>query len=259
MGHLKNIIALFIVVLGNWSSFAQDDENPVKWVEEEVLKISDTEYDLIFRAAIADDWHVYSQWTPSGGALPTEFTFEKVGEAYELIGKTKESETETEFSDIFEVDETFFKKEAVFTQRIRLLDPKLRQIDASIFYQVCKEVCIQGDAEFSFSLDGGAVIKEEKVVDDRSLAMSSALKLDLKNTELLTNSVDEALESNSGLWTIFGLGFLGGLIALLTPCVFPMIPLTVSFFTKHSEKKSKGVANAILYGFFIINFGKKIY
>lgn len=252
MGHIKNIIALFIILLGTWSSFAQDDENPVKWTKGEVRKISDTEYDLIFRAAIADDWHVYSQWTPSGGALPTEFTFEKVGEAYELIGETEESETETEFSDIFEVDETFFKEEALFTQRIKLLDSKVRQIDASIFYQVCKEVCIQGDAEFSFSLDGGAIIKEEKVVDDRSLAMTSALKLNLKNTNLLSNSVDEALESNSGLWTIFGLGFLGGLIALLTPCVFPMIPLTVSFFTKHSEKKSKGVANAILYGFFIV-------
>lgn len=251
MGKIKNII-LLVLFLGTWSGFAQDDDNPVKWAKEEVRKISDTEYDLIFRASIADEWHVYSQWTPSGGALPTEFTFEKAGEAFELIGKTKESETETEFSDIFEVDETFFRKKAVFIQRIKLLDPDIRQIDASIFYQVCKEVCIQGDHEFSFSLDGGAVVKEERTVDERSLAMTSALKLDLKNTELLTDSVDEALESNSGLWTIFGLGFLGGLIALLTPCVFPMIPLTVSFFTKHSAKKSKGVGNALLYGFFIV-------
>ena len=88
-------------------------------------------------------------------------------------------------------------------------------------------------------------------VDERSRAMGSALKLDLKDRKLL-NNVGEDLNAGSGLYMIFGLGFLGGLIALLTPCVFPMIPLTVSFFTKHSEKKSKGIANALLYGLFIV-------
>ncbi len=253
MGKINNLVLFLLLVLNIvWTSNAQDDDNPVKWEKEEVRKISDTEYELIFTAQIADDWHVYSQWTPPGGALPTEFTFKKVNEDYELVGKTEESETETEFSDIFEVDETFFKKEAVFTQKIKLLNPEVRQIDVDIFYQVCKEVCIQGDYEFSFPLDGGPITKEEKTVDDRSLALSSALRLDLKNKELLANSVDEALDSKSGPWTIFGLGFLGGLIALLTPCVFPMIPLTVSFFTKHSAKRTKGVVNALLYGFFIV-------
>src|SRR5690606_3285913 len=103
-----------------------------------------------------------------------------------------------------------------------------------------------------FSLDGGEIVKEEKSVDERSAALGASLKLDLKNKELLTDSVGEAIGSKSGLWTIFGLGFLGGLIALLTPCVFPMVPLTVSFFTKHSKNKSTGIANAVLYGFFIV-------
>ena len=82
--------------------------------------------------------------------------------------------------------------------------------------------------------------------------MSAALMLDLKNKELLVIGDDNAVNEKSGLWTIFVLGFLGGLIALLTPCVFPMIPLTVSFFTKQGGNRSKGIANALLYGFFIV-------
>lgn len=77
------------------------------------------------------------------------------------------------------------------------------------------------------------------------------MKLPLKNVELLQESAT-ASQSNTGLWGIFILGFLGGLLALLTPCVFPMIPLTVSFFTKQNKSKGKGIANAILYGFFIL-------
>ncbi|MGI9551493.1 MAG: protein-disulfide reductase DsbD family protein, partial [Aurantibacter sp.] len=129
--------------------------------------------------------------------------------------------------------------------------PEVRQIDVNLWYQVCKEVCIPVEIDFNFALDGGGVVKAELSVDERSVAMGAALKLDLKNKELLSDS-NETLNAGSGLWMIFGLGFLGGLIALLTPCVFPMIPLTVSFFTKHSENRPKGIANAMLYGFFIV-------
>ncbi|WP_273567026.1 protein-disulfide reductase DsbD family protein [Maribacter halichondriae] len=248
---MRHLFLLFLLLGQTFAVFSQDDDNPVVW-SQELNKISDSEYELTMRGKIAYEWHVYSQFTADGGSLPSEFTYKKSGEDYKLIGKTEESETQTEFSDIFEVEETFFKKEAVFRQKVKLLDPNVRQIDVNLFYQVCKEVCIPVDHDFSFPLDGGAVVKEEETVDERSLTMTSALKIDLKNKELLSNSVGDALDSKSGLWTIFGLGFLGGLIALLTPCVFPMIPLTVSFFTKHSEKKSKGIVNALLYGFFIV-------
>ena len=245
-------IKLFIVfIISTLPLQSQDDENPVLW-SHEYHKISDTEYELIIKGDIFDGWHVYSQFTAEGGSMPSEFTYDKAGTDYELIGKTEESETITEYVEVFDVDETFFKEKVVFTQKIRLLDPNVSQVDVNLWYQVCKEVCIPVEIDFSFSLDGGTVVKTEKEVDARSLAMGKALKLDLKNRALLTDSVGQALESKSGLWGIFGLGFLGGLIALLTPCVFPMIPLTVSFFTKHSQKKSKGVANAILYGFFIV-------
>jgi len=242
-----NIILLFTITFG----FSQTEDDPVLWLQE-VNQLSENEYELIFKAEILDGWHVYSQYTADGGALPSVFTFEKTGVDYELVGKTAESETITEFSEIFEVDETFFKKEAVFTQKINLLKPEITQIDVNLFYQVCKEVCIPKDQTFNFSLNGGTIVVEEKTVDERSLALSSALKLDLKNKELLINGDENGLGSSNSLLMIFGLGFLGGLIALLTPCVFPMIPLTVSFFTKQAQNKSKGIVNALLYGFFIV-------
>ncbi|TFG77947.1 MAG: thioredoxin family protein [Flavobacteriales bacterium] len=248
---MRQVILYIVLFFNILYIFSQDDENPVLW-SQEVNKISDTEYDLIIKGSIYEGWHVYSQFTAEGGSLPSEFTFPKVGEDYERIGKTDESETVTEYSDIFELEETFFKHKLVFTQKIRLLKPDVRQIEVNLFYQVCKEVCIPVDKDFVFSLDGGAVLLEEKAVDARSQSFGDALKLDLTNRDLLKNGDENAVGSGNGLWSIFILGFLGGLIALLTPCVFPMVPLTVSFFTKHSQKKSKGILNALLYGFFIV-------
>ncbi|MDL5513979.1 cytochrome c biogenesis protein CcdA [Arenibacter sp. M-2] len=248
---MKQILGSILTVLSFFLGFSQSDENPAIWTYE-AEKISDTEYNLIFRADIFEGWHIYSQFTDENGSLPSEFTFEKAGSDYELVGITAESETLTEYSDIFEVDETFFKEKAVFTQRIKLLNPEVTQIDVGLFYQICKEVCIPKDEVFHISLTGEEIVVAEQQLDQRSLDMSAALMLDLKNKELLVNGDDNAVDEKSGLWTIFVLGFLGGLIALLTPCVFPMIPLTVSFFTKQGAHRSKGIANALLYGFFIV-------
>ncbi|WP_375324601.1 protein-disulfide reductase DsbD family protein [Flagellimonas sp. GZD32] len=245
---------IFVLVLGLFFfnlSFAQTEAEPALW-SHEVNKISDTEYELVFKGKIMEGWHVYSQYTAEGGSLPSEFTFEKAGEDYELVGKTTESETITEYSDIFEVDETFFKKEAIFSQKIKLLNPEVRQISVNLFYQICKEVCIPKDHLFEVSLDGGTFVAENKTLDEKSVALGESLKLDLKNKELLNQGGISSKEGSANLWIIIGLGFLGGLIALLTPCVFPMIPLTVSFFTKRTQNKSKGIRDALLYGFFIV-------
>lgn len=248
MRFLLLFLALFFV---NLTVQSQSGDNPAVW-SHQVSKLSDTEYELVFKGMILEGWHVYSQYTAEGGSLPSEFTFEGVGDDYELIGKTAESKTITEYSDIFEVDETFFKKDAIFTQRIKLLKPEVTQVSINLFYQICKEVCIPKDELFQISLDGSSFAKTEKNVDERSLTLSSSLKLDLKNKALLNQGGFDNQQGKSNLWMIFSLGFLGGLIALLTPCVFPMIPLTVSFFTKQSQQKPKGIGNAVLYGFFIV-------
>ena len=243
------ILSVFFFVLP-FLGQSQDDENPVIW-ETDVNQLSDTEYELIVKGKIFEGWHVYSQFTAEGGSLPSDFDYKGAGIDYELLGITTESETESAYVEVFDVEETFFKNEAVFTQKIKLLNPEVSQIKVNLFYQVCKEVCIPVEIDFVFSLNGEAVVKETIEVDERSKALSSSLKLDLKNKDLLTQGQEEIGE-NTSIWVIFALGFLGGLIALLTPCVFPMIPLTVSFFTKQSSNKSKGIANALLYGFFIV-------
>lgn len=247
---MRKLIIGVLVFFGSISIFAQSDDEPVLWFHE-YQKISDTEYELVMTAKIADEWHVFSQFTPEGGSQPSQFAYKNVGIDYELIGTTTESETTTKYEEVFELDEVFFLKKAVFKQRIKLLNADVRQIDVNIWYQVCKEVCIPAEHDFKFVLDGGDAVALTQRVDERSLAMTRDLKKDFKNKELLLTA-EEAAESGSGIWGIFGLGFLGGLIALLTPCVFPMIPLTVSFFTKQSQNKSKGIANALLYGFFIV-------
>lgn len=240
---------LFFLTVMPLQVIAQTEDEPVVW-EQQINKISDTEYELVMQAKILDGWHMYSQFTSEFGSLPSEFTYNGNGTIYELIDGTLESETIKEYSEIFEVEETYFKDEATFTQRIKILDPKINQIDVDLFFQVCKEVCIPMDKKFMFTLDGSAA-EIINTVDDRSLALGQKLRLDLKNRELLTQGQD-TIATGTNIWVIFGLGFLGGLIALLTPCVFPMIPLTVSFFTKHSQKKSKGIINALLYGLFIV-------
>jgi len=241
---------LLFVVAFPLNIIAQTEDNPVVW-EQQVKKLSDTEYELVMKAKILDGWHMYSQFTSEFGSLPSEFTYNGHGTVYELVGGTTESETIKEYSEIFEVEETYFKDNATFTQRIKVVDAKINQIDVDLFFQVCKEVCIPMDKKFIFTLDGSEAQAIIATVDDRSLALGQKLRLDLKNRELLTQGQD-TIATSTNIWVIFGLGFLGGLIALLTPCVFPMIPLTVSFFTKHSQKKSKGIINALLYGFFII-------
>lgn len=248
---MKLLLAFCGIIFGSLSVLGQSEETPAVWTHG-VERLSDLEYTLTFRGKIQEGWHLYSQHTAEGGSLPSEFTFEKAGEDYALIGKTTESETIKEYSEVFEVEETFFEKEAIFTQKIKLLKPKTTQVSVNLFYQICKEVCIPMDELFQISLDGSGFVPHSKESDERSTVLSSLLHLDLKNKELLGTNALNGSKARSGPWMIFGLGFLGGLIALLTPCVFPMIPLTVSFFTKRSQQKTKGVINAMLYGFFIV-------
>ena len=247
--NMKRIFLLLIVCISFLANAQQGIIEPVKW-DSKVEKISDTEYDIILIGVIDEEWHVFSQFTSEDGSLPSVLTFENTNDNYELVGKSKESESVKVYSDIFEVEETYFLDKVQFTQRIKLLSEDVKQITVNLDYQVCKEVCINKEENFVIALDGGAVKLENVELDDRSKDLSNQLVLDLKNKDRLNNGSD-VVSSGGNLWKIFVLGFLGGLVALLTPCVFPMIPLTVSFFTKQSGTKSKGISNAILYGLFI--------
>ena len=249
---MKKLYTLFLLFIG-LTVFSQSDDNPIV-VTPTVEKISDTEYDLIFDIEIAEDWHLYSQYNPEDASLPMTISPAEGQTGYTLNGKAKEAETETEFSEIWGKDEIFFVDEGRLVQRITVSDTSLTQITLNLDAQACKEYCQPFDEDFTFSLTGGEVVQTVVEVDDKSQSLSQSLNLNLKNTALLKSTTEKSSENGEGdsLLNIFLLGFVGGLLAFLTPCVFPMVPLTVSFFTKHSEKRGKGIGSALLYGFFIV-------
>ncbi|MCX2681484.1 thioredoxin family protein [Galbibacter sp. EGI 63066] len=248
---MRNVLVACLLFLTAFVH-AQDQ---VTW-STSVEKLSETEYNLVINAEIIEHWHLYAQeQSIEEGVMapnPTEFTFKNPGVDYELIGSVEESEPITEFDEVFETDLSYFNNEAVFTQKIKVLNPDIKSVIASVEYQACDdERCIFNAVELGFSIDGGPVVFEDKEVGEKSLDLAASLELPLQSVDYISSSGSKS-EEGSGLTGLFVLGFLGGLIALLTPCVFPMIPLTVSFFTKQSGDKKKGITNAILYGAFIV-------
>jgi thiol:disulfide interchange protein len=237
----KILFSLFLLLTVN--SITAQILDPVQW-KSSIEKTADNEYTLTFNATIEEDWHVYSQFTPEGGALPMIFTFHKQEKNYELIGKTEESETITKYSDIFMVDEIFFDLTATFTQKIKVLNPDVQKIQVEMEYQACKEACIQLYNYFEFDLVN-MTVKEVKNFEEEVKT-----ETEKKNEKVPSNA--EENEENQGLIGIFIIAFFSGFAALLTPCVFPMIPMTVSFFTKQSKNRAKGIKNAIFYGLSII-------
>jgi thiol:disulfide interchange protein DsbD len=223
---------------------------------------------ISLNAIIENEWHVYSQFTPDGGPLPLEISFTNQKGNYNLVGKAKEGKTRTAYNDIFEVNETFFEKKAQITQEISVTNKGVKTIEIVINYQACKEVCINLEKKFSIALPVNSVgaeatttkgITADSAVDStNSLSVAStvvdttAVTSPAVATSSTENVPDETPATEHGLWAIFFIAFLSGFAALLTPCVFPMIPMTVSFFTKQSKNKATGIRNAIIYGISII-------
>ena len=237
------MLFLFWCIVAN----AQLEKEPVFW-EIQLEQTNNRQYTLVFKAVIETNWHLYSQFSNKNGAFPTEFIFNLKG--YKRIGEVKESNSITDYDKVFEMDLTYFNDTATFRQEIELEDKDLSNLSVEVNYQVCDDkLCVFRTETFVFSFDGKEV-ENSLNTDARSQVLSKALKLDLKETQFLETELTN--ETSKSIWNIFFLGFIGGLLALLTPCVFPMIPLTVSFFLKQAATKSKGVYNALLYTFFII-------
>jgi len=240
----------FLVILFLTLSFLGYSQDPITF-ETKVKKISENTFELVTTANIQNKWRLYSQNLLSGGAIPTEFIFDNKSQSIKLIGDVSESQSITKFDPIFQIEQSYFENQSTFTQLIET-NKIIDNIPAVIAYQACDDVvCIFREANLIFNFDGSTLAIENVDLTSDIYENNNALAIDLKNTELLSTINDSsALTSNSYL-NLFILGFIGGLLALLTPCVFPMIPLTVSFFTSNkSEQNSK--FNAIIYGLFIV-------
>ncbi len=254
---MKHNLALLITLFVTVCSVQAQILNPVKWTGK-TEKLSETEYNLVFEADIEEHWHLYSQHLPEGGPIPTEFIFDSIDKTdnYKLIGKVLESQYITAFDKVFEMDLNFFDNEATFTQKIELLNPDLKTILVDIAYQACDdERCIYPQKSVTFNLDGST--ESSTSLTTEKLDPSSIFNLDDTTEQVsadytVIDADAEAENESKGLWVIFFTAFFLGFLVLLTPCVFPMIPMTVSFFTKQSKTRSQGIKNALLYGFFII-------
>lgn len=235
--------------------------DPVSWSYSS-KKVSESEADLIIKATIEPGWHVYSQFIEEGGPIPTSFKFTP-SKDYSLIGKVSESpKAVSAFDKNFGIQIAWHEKEVIFTQRISLKSPKTN-ISGSLEFMVCNdERCLPpAEIEFNIPVDLGTSLPRTASAAPVGAAgdtsISAAVTDSVATPQAATKSSVTSKpvpknRSGGSLWKIFLAGFIGGLAAFFMPCIYPMIPLTVSFFTKKSGSRSKGIQTAFIYGLSIV-------
>lgn len=214
---------MFFAMLLPFVSFGQIYE-PVQW-SFSTESLGNDEYKVIMKADIEAGWHVYSQNIADGGPIPTTFYFAESAD-YERIGEVVESDAIVLHDPVFDMELRFFEKEATFTQKVKVPGGTPVVFKCEIEYMVCNDgQCLPPTVE-----------EVEITIDNASAAPAKTGNAAAKTT----------------LWASLIAAFLWGLAAIVTPCVFPMIPMTVSFFLHGSENRAKGRFKAIMYFLFIV-------
>ncbi len=206
--------------------------DPVTW-SFKVEQTDQEEATLLMIADVDEGWHLYSQDIPPGGPLPTIFEFDK-NPNFKLIGKVKESDAIKEYDPNFEMLLKFFDGKPVFKQKIQILSKESFNITGYLEFMCCDDTkCLPPtDVDFNFRIEG-----------------SQPTTIIVESFE----SVSPETESeNSSIWTFFVIALLAGFAGALTPCVYPMIPMTVTFFLSSSKSKLGAKVNALFYGLSII-------
>ena len=238
---------IFFSLISIFSLNSQDIE-PVEW-QYDVNKINDTEYNISFSASILEGWKLYSQFSPDEGALPTSFSFINNDSDFEADKLFNEDDYIVGFDNVFKMNLYYYENEANFNQNVKLFDEDLNQIKVEIDYSSCDdELCIFRNETFNVILDNSIIVAESENVTLEDVRRYNALELDLDKSNYDSANFIE----KSNYFEIFIFGLIAGFLALLTPCVFPMIPLTVSYFIDETKLRYSGATSASLYGGFII-------
>lgn len=260
---MKNIYLFFIAIaaLLNQSLNAQIVQ-PVQW-SSQIQMTSDTEGYVEFNAAISKGWHMYALQLPEGGPRPTSFVFSDVS-GVEFTDEITPSRAPIEKVDmIFHLRLGWWDADVSFRRNFKLTDTSGCKIEGYVEYQGCNDQSCIPPTKEPFSLSHGNIATSETSASDSSAV---ALPTDSRNnsTQITSDQLWTPVDypeigpdtitdiSGSSWWHIFIWGFIGGLIALLTPCVWPMIPLTVSFFLKRSSNRKRAIGDAMIYGVGII-------
>ncbi len=260
----KTIVLTYLLALiGMLPMFAQMQE-PVKF-QTELKKISDTEAELVFNATIDAGWHLYSTELPEDGPVSATINFDKM-EGVELVGKlTPIGKVIEHFDNMFEMNLRYFENKGTFVQKVKFTSDTYT-LKGYLQYGACNdENCLPPtDVEFNYTgeVKGATAVPATKIIPSaQAKAEKPAVKKNVTNDlwepvieQLATfGQEEESTPANQSLWIIFITGFVGGLVALFTPCVWPIIPMTVSFFLKRSKNdKKKGIRDAWLYGSSIV-------
>lgn len=257
--YLLAIIATLAVISGVHAQILK----PVTW-NSSVEMNDERNGRLIFKASIDEGWHLYGIDLPDGGPNPTTFTFDKV-EGMTLNGDITPSRKPHEQVDmVFHLKLNWWEDKVDFYQDFTLNEPNgAYLVEASVRFQGCNDgSCIPPSTE-TFDFKGGNVVsqntpsEESLQTDDKTSNAPSAQETAANKWWNPVEFTDGASDNTASIaesswWYIFLWGFIGGLVALLTPCVWPMIPLTVSFFLKKSNSRRRSIADAFTYGCAIV-------
>ena len=241
---IKNILFVIISIL----SLNSQEKEPVSW-SYEVNKINSLEYQITFNAEIINGWKLYSQFSPEEGSVKTSFKFLNNEGDYIASEIFNEEPYTVGYDNVFNMDLFYFEENASFNQLFKLVNKDFNQIKIEVDYSSCDdELCIFRNETFNIVLD-----KSKKVVQDDKVTLNDIKKYNSLELDLDKTSYDSFdIIQSSNFFEIFIFGFLAGFLALLTPCIFPMIPLTVSYFIDQSKLKYSSLTSASLYGIFII-------
>ena len=257
---MKRLLTFLFFISISISLFSQVVD-PVSW-DYSVKKTGDNTAELIFEADINGNWHLYAQNFDEGGPVRTNFQFDE-SDNFELVGETSESPApKEEYDELFEMDVKYFSDHATFTQKIKLLTDKSFNITGNIEYQVCEaDKCVYFNPDFEFQVKGktGKVAsesektksEEKKIVDNDSDTIDISKQEVAGTVENDKNISTESTERKS----LVGLFFMAlglGLVGILTPCVYPMIPMTVTFFMQGQSSKLAGLIKALIFGLSIV-------
>lgn len=259
---------------------------PVQW-EYSVQILNPNEAELIFKAKIQKKWHLYGQFFEEGGPVRMSYRFNE-NDKFETIGKVAELPKPKIIRDeIFDIDVQYFEDNATFKQKIKIKTNQTFTITGDIEYQVCyDDKCIMENPDFEFTITPPSetttpkntteetntkettteVVPNKENTDIKEDTTTNTITFEevkiggntnttekiVEKNETIVKTADKKQEEKSSLWTFFWIAFLAGIITLITPCVFPVIPMTVSFFMHSSDNKVKAKLQAVFYGASIV-------
>lgn len=250
---MRYLISLLLAAASLVMCAQQDDiKTPITW-DNSFEMVSDTEAVASFTATIDNGWHLYSTQLPDGGPSPTVVVWDKISGLEPTGDLTPDRAPIEKVDEMFELTLSWWEQKVTLTQHFKVTDPSTVYLEGYVEYSSCNdETCIPPTKEpFTFSGNASAATTDNASEQDAANAqLSAASELPATWTPVDTSGAEDS--QSGSLWYIFLGGFLGGLLALLTPCVWPMIPLTVSFFLKKSGSRAKSILNASVYGLSII-------